>query len=70
MYSWKIYRDCDARLSPRPKLRKIVVECYVNGELKNRSRLFAWPWLKRALKKRKAAMKRKVEAFLAAEAEG
>jgi len=58
---FKIYRDCDARL----RLRKIVIELRdADGELLDRTRMFAGPGLKRRIKMRCKRMVRRAGLML------
>lgn len=60
-----VYRDCDARL----RLRKVVVEIYDDGANadehlpRDRTRMFAWPFLARRLARRVARMKARCEVM-------
>lgn len=60
-----VKRDCDAL-----RLRKVVIECLVDGELKDKRRMFAWPLFERRLKMKMKRMKKLVEKMLKAEKEG
>lgn len=60
--SFTVCRDGDFRF----RLRKVVVELYVGEDLLDRTRMFAGPFFKRRLAKRKCRMFKRGNIMLAA----